>query len=105
MINELKKKLKETEVELETVAFEAEKRHSIEIEAAKVTVVEEHKNKILNLGRRFTFDGYNLYLKKMAKAYPDVDTEMLELVKVYDVEGKEYKDDEDPEDSTVPHAS
>ncbi|KAA8521811.1 hypothetical protein F0562_012484 [Nyssa sinensis] len=107
MIDELKKKLKDTEKKVdnlkkqvselksdlsiaETVTSKAEKKHGLEIEATKVTVVEKQKNQILKLGKRLIFDGY-ICLKTMAMAYHEVDTDMLELVEVSDIENEEYE--------------
>ncbi|KAA8532292.1 hypothetical protein F0562_032325 [Nyssa sinensis] len=60
---------------VETATFEAETRHRSEIEATKIVAVDEQKDKILKLGRKLVFDGYNFCLKKMAKAFPEIDTE------------------------------
>ncbi|KAA8514866.1 hypothetical protein F0562_018045 [Nyssa sinensis] len=35
-------------------------------------------------------------LAQMAKAYPEVDTEVLEHIEVFDVESEEYEDEDDP---------
>ncbi|KAA8538979.1 hypothetical protein F0562_025671 [Nyssa sinensis] len=63
----------------ETTASEVEKRHGVKIKAAK----------------------------KMAKAFPDVDTELLELIEVSDIEGEKYEngDYDDPKDLTIPPTS
>ncbi|KAA8546994.1 hypothetical protein F0562_003423 [Nyssa sinensis] len=85
----------------ETTISEVEMRHRSEIEAARVAIVEEQKDKILKLRRRLASNGYNFCLKKMSKAYPEVNTELLDQIKVSTDESGEYKDDEEPVDSFV----
>ncbi|KAA8531079.1 hypothetical protein F0562_005788 [Nyssa sinensis] len=115
-IKELKKRLEKSEMELgtsqsltnelmgselsivETTASEAKARHRSKIEATKVVVVDEQKDKILKLRRKLAFDGYNLCLKKIAKAYLKVDTKVLDHIEVFDVESEDFKDDEVSED-------
>ncbi|KAA8540148.1 hypothetical protein F0562_026840 [Nyssa sinensis] len=119
-IEELKKRLEEVEMELgtsrsltnelrglelsivETVAFEAETRYCSEIEATKVVVVDEQKDNILKLGRNLAFDGYNLCLKKIAKTYPEINTEVLDHIEVLNIESEDFEDDEDPKDPVAP---
>ncbi|KAA8519292.1 hypothetical protein F0562_013548 [Nyssa sinensis] len=79
-----------------TSTSKVDTRHCSEIEAVKITAVEEQTDKILKLGRRLASDGYNLCLKKMAKAYPKVDIELLDHIEVSDEERKEYEGDKDP---------
>ncbi|KAA8544466.1 hypothetical protein F0562_022494 [Nyssa sinensis] len=101
-IEELKKKVEDTKSDLyivETAASEAKMRHRSIIEANRVAAVEEKKDKILKLEQRLTSNGYNLCLKKMAKAYPKVDTELLDQIEVSDDESEEYEDDEEPNGS------
>ncbi|KAA8532446.1 hypothetical protein F0562_032479 [Nyssa sinensis] len=87
-VEKLKKRLEDADMELrtsrsltnkligsemyvvETAASEAEARHCSKIKTAKVTAVDEQKDKILKLRRKLASYGYNLCLKKMAKAYP-----------------------------------
>ncbi|KAA8545005.1 hypothetical protein F0562_019778 [Nyssa sinensis] len=109
-IEELKKRLEETEMELgtsrssidelkgqsklsivETATSEVETRHCSEMEVAKVTAIDEQKDKILKFGRKLTSDGYNLCLKKFANAYPKIDIEVLDHIKVFDVESGDLK--------------
>ncbi|KAA8529926.1 hypothetical protein F0562_034470 [Nyssa sinensis] len=52
-------------------------------------IVEKKKDKILKLGKRLASDGYNLCLKKIAKAYPKVDTKLLDQIEVSDDESGE----------------
>ncbi|KAA8538502.1 hypothetical protein F0562_028127 [Nyssa sinensis] len=87
---------------VETAASEAEAKHHSEIEVAKVVVVNEQKDKILKLGRKLTFDGYNLCLKKMAKAFLEIDTEVLDHIEVSNVESEDFEDDEVFEDPATP---
>ncbi|KAA8542923.1 hypothetical protein F0562_024075 [Nyssa sinensis] len=90
---------------VETTASEAEAKHHLKIEVAKVAVVDEQKDKILKLGRKLTSDGYNLCLKKMAKAFPEIDMEVLDHIEISDVESEDFEDDEvseDPAASTDP---
>ncbi|KAA8550283.1 hypothetical protein F0562_001967 [Nyssa sinensis] len=61
---------------VETDASEAEARHRSEIETTKVAAVNEQNDKILKLKRKVAFNGYNLCLKKMAKAFPELDMEV-----------------------------
>ncbi|KAA8538824.1 hypothetical protein F0562_025516 [Nyssa sinensis] len=123
MIEELKKKAEDTELDFRTArsiidnlkeqliselkldlsitrtaASKAEVEHHSEIEASRIFVVEEQKEKILKLGRRLASDGYNLCLKKIAKAYPEVDTEMLEHIVVLKAKSEKFEDNEDPGD-------
>ncbi|KAA8537026.1 hypothetical protein F0562_029504 [Nyssa sinensis] len=74
----------------------------VAIEVAKVTAVEERKGKILKLGWKLASDGYNLYLKKMAKAYPEINIEVLNHIKVSNVDSEEFEDDEDLDAPTTP---
>ncbi|KAA8544707.1 hypothetical protein F0562_019446 [Nyssa sinensis] len=85
-----------------TLVSEDEMRHRFEIEAAQFVVVEEQKDQILKLRKRLASDGYNLCLKKMTKAYPEVDIELLVHIKVSNNESGEYEDDKDLDDSTAP---
>ncbi|KAA8544987.1 hypothetical protein F0562_019796 [Nyssa sinensis] len=87
---------------VETTASEAEIRHHSEIEATKVEVVDEQKDKILKLGRKLASNGYNLYLKKMAKAFLEIDTEVLDHIEVSNIESGDFKDDEISEEPTAP---
>ncbi|KAA8541431.1 hypothetical protein F0562_025394 [Nyssa sinensis] len=85
--------------------FEAETRHRSEIEAAKVITVKEKNDKILKLRRKLASDGYNLCLKKIAKAYQEVDTKVLDHIEISNPESEEFEDDEDPEVPTAPTTS
>ncbi|KAA8521987.1 hypothetical protein F0562_012699 [Nyssa sinensis] len=87
---------------VETADFKAKARHRSEIEASKVAVVNEQKDKILKLGRKLASDGYNHCLKKMAKAYLEIDTEVLNYIEVSDVESEDVEDNEIFEDTTTP---
>ncbi|KAA8549990.1 hypothetical protein F0562_001653 [Nyssa sinensis] len=86
---------------VEITVSEATTRLRFEIMVAQVTIVKEHIDKILKLGRRLASDDYNFCLKKMAKACPEVDIELLDQIEVSDDESREYEDDEDPNDSTT----
>ncbi|KAA8517166.1 hypothetical protein F0562_017459 [Nyssa sinensis] len=73
------------------------------IEAAKVAAVDEHKDKILKLGKRkLASNGYNLCLKKMAKAFPEIDIEVLDHEEVSNVESEDFEEDEVFEDPAAP---
>ncbi|KAA8525558.1 hypothetical protein F0562_007413 [Nyssa sinensis] len=86
----------------ETATFKAKIRYRSKIKVARVTAVEEKKDEILKLGRRLAYDGYNFCLKKMAKAYPKFDIEVLENIDFSEAESEEFKDNDDPEDSVAP---
>ncbi|KAA8514773.1 hypothetical protein F0562_017952 [Nyssa sinensis] len=101
---DLKRQISKLKLDLsiaEIVASEFETRHYSDIEAAKVAAVEKQKVKILKLRRKLASDAYNLYLKKMAKAYPRVNMEVLDHKEVVEVESEEFEDDEDPEAVTA----
>ncbi|KAA8536908.1 hypothetical protein F0562_029386 [Nyssa sinensis] len=70
---------------VEIATSEAEARHNLEIEATKVAAVDVQKDMILKLGRKLTFDSYNLCLKKMAKAFLEIDIEVLDYIEVFDI--------------------
>ncbi|KAA8521972.1 hypothetical protein F0562_012714 [Nyssa sinensis] len=113
-IEELRKRLEDAEVELRTSRsltdklkeqlVESSNTVSVQdskitfLEAAKVIANEEKKGKILKFERKLAYDGYNLCLKKMSKAYLEVDTEVLDYIEVFDIMSEEFEDDEDPED-------
>ncbi|KAA8525000.1 hypothetical protein F0562_011362 [Nyssa sinensis] len=120
-VKELKKRLEETKMELRTSrsltdelrgqlaessstidTFEAKARHHLEIEAAKVVAVDEQKDKILKFGRKLASDSYNLCLKKMAKAFLEIDTEVLDHIEVSDFKSEDFEDDEVSEDPAAP---
>ncbi|KAA8544777.1 hypothetical protein F0562_019519 [Nyssa sinensis] len=75
-------KLKSDLFIIKTVTSGVEVRHAPKIEVAKVAVVEKYKKYILKLGIRFVSNGYNICLKKLAKAYPKVDTDVLDEIEV-----------------------
>ncbi|KAA8519288.1 hypothetical protein F0562_013544 [Nyssa sinensis] len=83
----------------ETMASKAKTRHRSKIEATRVALVKEQKDKILKLGRTLTFNNYNLCPKKMAESYPEVDTDLLDQIEISDDGSEEYEDDKDPDDS------
>ncbi|KAA8544752.1 hypothetical protein F0562_019544 [Nyssa sinensis] len=83
---------------VETTASKAETRHHLEIEAANVAMVDEQKDKILKLAS----DSYNLCLKKMAKAFLEIDTEVLDHIEFFDVESEDFEEDEVFEDLVAP---
>ncbi|KAA8532291.1 hypothetical protein F0562_032324 [Nyssa sinensis] len=89
-------------VVIETAASKTEAKHHSEIEATKVAMVNEQKDKILKLGRKLASDGYNLCLKKMDKAFPKIDTEVLDHIEVSDVESEDFEDDEVSKDPAAP---
>ncbi|KAA8531293.1 hypothetical protein F0562_006002 [Nyssa sinensis] len=85
-----------------TAISEVKTGHRSEIEATQVAAVKEKKDKILKLKRRLVSDGYNLCLKKMAKAYPEVNNKLLDQIEVSANKSREYEDNGEPIDSSIP---
>ncbi|KAA8517131.1 hypothetical protein F0562_017424 [Nyssa sinensis] len=101
-VSDLKRQISELILDLslvETVTSEVETRHRLEIKDAQAATIEEQKGKILRLGWRLASDSYNLCLKKTAKAYAEVDIDLLDQIEVSDDENGEYEDDKGLDDS------
>ncbi|KAA8524988.1 hypothetical protein F0562_011374 [Nyssa sinensis] len=86
---------------VKTAASGGKARHYLEIEATKVAAVDEQKDKILKVGRKLTSNGNNLCLKKIAKAFPEINTEVLDHIEVSDIKSEDFEDDEVFEDPTA----